>query len=153
MQSVFNCTLEDVMSHLKVSSIQICCREIFTVCQRLKVKFDKTSCFVYFSLPCTYQSRISSRKLQNLIQSKLKGQEFVCHTIYDHLEGLRVLFIQLFIFSVTAVVWTLRLVVFCVSVLFLWGFCVIPLTRGYLTNLTVSAVVRPLYDNTYTHTK
>lgn len=91
------------MSHLKVSSIRICCREIFTVCQRLKVKFDKTSCFVYFSLPCTYQSRVSSRKLQNLIQSKLKGQEFVCHAIYDHLEGLRVLFIHLFIFSVTAV--------------------------------------------------
>lgn len=92
------------------------------MCRRLKVKFDKTSCFVYFSsLPCTYESRISSRKLQNLIQSKLKGHEFVCHAIYDHLEGLRVLFIHWFIFSVTAAVWTLRLV-FCVSVLFLWVF-------------------------------
>lgn len=46
----------------------------------------------------------------------------MCHAIYDHLEGLRVLFIHWFIFSVTAVVWTLRLVVFCVSVLFLWVF-------------------------------
>lgn len=152
MQSVFNCSLEDDMSHFRVSSVQICCSEVFTVRRRLKVKFDKTSRFVYFSsLHLSKQNQLLETPKCNFVQTK-RARARVPRDVWS--SGRIACPICSFIYILrhgcclnTA---TCGVLCFCfISV----ASCVIPMTRGYLTNLTESAVAEPLYDNTCTHSK